>query len=187
MASAEFLDLVRLPAAQRQRLLASMDDRAGGNAPKRCRKSARHATRGEMTPMIVLQPGGNVSAFLVMMRNLSAGGLAVIHGGFIHPGTQCRVLLATVSGKKVVLVGAVRRCRHVRGVLHEIGLEFEAAIAPEDFVPAELLSAHVDELLAPADAESEDGAEASPAPAIPQEPDSQATEPLVQETHAKAA
>lgn len=155
MGSAEFLDLVRLGPAQRQRLLATLDQRAAGAVKRHRRKSTRHPTRGEMTPMVVIQPGGGVGAFLVMMRNLSAGGLAVVHGGYLHPGTECRVLLARVEGPKVVLAGTVRRCRHVQGSLHEVGLEFDSAIVPEDFVPADMLSANVEELVSSPDEEAE--------------------------------
>lgn len=144
MDNTEFLDLVRLELPERRRLLATLDDE--GAEKRHGRKSSRHPCRGEMIPIVVLQPGRVVSPFLVLMRNVSAGGLSIIHGGYLHTGTQCRVLLATLEGAKVVLSGSVKRCRHIKGNLHEVGLAFESAIVPEDFVPPELLVAHVEDL-----------------------------------------
>lgn len=149
MPSSEFLDLVRLAPAQRQKLLTSLESGPDGEAKRHGRKSSRHPCRGEMTPFLALHPGGNVGAFLVMIRNLSAGGLAIVHGGYLHVGTECRILLATIEGQKTVLPGKVRRCRHIKGSLHEIGLEFSKAIVPEDFVPAELLVATIEDLTPP--------------------------------------
>lgn len=155
MARTEFFDLVRLPPEARDVLLASLETDANDATARHGRKSTRHSFRGDMMPFVVMQPGGSVGAYLVMTRNLSAGGLAVIHGGYLHPGTKCRMLLATISGQNVVLGGRVRRCRHIRGNLHEIGVEFNTQIAPEQFVPPEFLNTTVEEMIAPEPAAEE--------------------------------
>ena len=185
MARTEFFDLVRLPPEARELLLASLETDGGDGTTRHGRKSTRHPFRGDMMPFVVVQPGGSVGAYLVMTRNLSAGGLSLIHGGYLHPGTKCRMLLSTVKGQKVVLGGKVRRCRHIKGSLHEIGVQFNAQVAPEEFVPPEFLSVTVEELIAP---ETGGGA---PAEAIADHgaahDESPAEAPAPAEEHRKAA
>lgn len=135
MSSGEFLDMVRLSMKERHRLLSILDSEQSLRSGENARKSPRQAYRAATAPMVVIQPGGSVSAYLVVTRNISAGGMAVIHGGYIHAGTECRLMLGTIDGEKVVVPGRVRRCRHIKGNLHEIGVEFLKAVAPEDFVP----------------------------------------------------
>lgn len=185
MESGDFLDLVRLGPPQRKQLLAMLDGGGKDDAARHGRRSSRHPCRGEMMPVVVLQPGKIVSPFVVLMRNVSAGGLSFIHGGYLHTGTACRVLLAKLEGEKVVLTGKVRRCRHIQGNLHEIGLEFESAIVPEDFVPAELLSANVEDL-APPEHAAEQAPAAGTAAAEPSEP-SAVNEHAPTAAHSKAA
>lgn len=157
VARTEFFDLVRLAPEARDVLLASLETDATDAAKRHGRKSTRHSFRGEMMPFVVMQPGGSVGAYMVLTRNLSAGGMALIHGGYLHPGTKCRMLLATTGGENVVIGGRVRRCRHIKGNLHEIGVEFNAPIVPEQFVPPEHLSTAVEELIAPEGAPDETG------------------------------
>lgn len=189
MESGDFLDLVRLGPPQRNKLLATLEGGGEGDAARHGRRSSRHPCRGEMIPVVVLQPGKIVSPFMVLMRNVSAGGLSFIHGGYLHAGTACRVLLAKLEGEKVVLTGKVRRCRHIQGNLHEVGLEFESAIVPEDFVPADLLVTTVEELTAPEHAETATATEGAPtgeaAPGVPQPAHPHAHAPAAE--HSKAA
>ena len=181
----EFLDLVRLELPQRRKLLAMLDN--DGAEKRHGRKSSRHPCRGEMIPILVLHPGKVINAFLVLMRNLSAGGLSIIHGGYLHAGTECRVLLASIEGAKIVLSGKVRRCRHIKGNLHEIGLEFESAIVPEDFVPADMLVTTVEDLVPAEEAEAQpEGAEAAPAAEAAAE-SAEPQEPSSEESQSKAA
>ena len=184
MARTEFFDLVRLPPEAREILLASLETDSSDAATRHGRRSTRHPFRGEMMPFVVMQPGGSVGAYLVLTRNLSSGGLAMIHGGYLHPGTKCRMMLATVHGQNVVIGGRVRRCRHIKGNLHEIGVEFNAPVIPEEFVPPELLSASVEELVAPVvAAESGDESQGE----HPENPQPEAAAEAPTEQHKKAA
>ncbi|MHC4109071.1 MAG: response regulator, partial [Planctomycetota bacterium] len=69
-------------------------------------------------------PGGGAGRFLVCTRNLSNGGLSFIHGGYIHPGSECRVLLPRRAEPAVAVMGVVVHCRHIESSHHEIGVQF---------------------------------------------------------------
>ena len=72
----------------------------------------------------------------VCARNLSAGGFSCIHGGYLHPGSECQVVLPRREGGDPVAVnGTIVHCRHVEGSYHEVGIRFTEEIEPADLVP----------------------------------------------------
>lgn len=130
----KFQDLSRLSAQERADLLDTLD--AGRRSEKSSvrREHDRLAYRASEIAVLLVQPGGSIGRFLVTARNLSAGGMAFVHGGFVHPGVECRVVLMTRSGERKLVLGKVRSCRHIGRHLHEIGVQFFAAIDPSEFV-----------------------------------------------------
>jgi hypothetical protein len=66
-------------------------------------------------------------------RNISRGGMAFLHGGFIHPGTRCQITLIAIDDEKVTVRATVRACRYIRGKVHHVGVEFETPVNVEDF------------------------------------------------------
>ncbi len=84
--------------------------------------------------VMIVHPEGGVGRFIVAARNLSAGGMAFIHGGFLYPGSKCEVSLPTVWGGKEVIAGKVVSCRHRQGQQHEIGVQFKQHVDPRRFI-----------------------------------------------------
>lgn len=82
----------------------------------------------------VSHPGGNRVRFIVRTRDLSASGIGFFHGQFLHAGSRCTIYLNRSDGKQQPLIGTVRRCEHVNGKTHEIGVEFDKLIEPSDFL-----------------------------------------------------
>jgi CheY-like chemotaxis protein len=85
--------------------------------------------------VVVQHPGGGAGKFLVHARNISAGGMAFIHGGYVHPGSECRVALTRRDGRRLAVAGVIAHCRHVDGPHHEVGIRFLKEIDPEDVLP----------------------------------------------------
>jgi len=79
-------------------------------------------------------PGGSESSFTVACRNLSAGGIGILHRTFLYKGTKCALLLPDTQGKLVNVPGKVVRCNHVQGTIHELGVEFDEPVRARDFV-----------------------------------------------------
>lgn len=79
-------------------------------------------------------PGGSTTALRLACRNLSRGGISLLHGGFLHAGSRCRVFLARSGGGSVEVRGEIKRCQHRRGTLHEIGVKFDRQINLREFV-----------------------------------------------------
>lgn len=100
-----------------------------------CRRHRRYLyIMGAGLPMRVYQPGGSISEFIVVPRNISAGGLAFLHGGYLHAGTLCMVKLKGLDGCEAISTGHVVRCRYLCGRVYDIGLLFENDIQVGDFV-----------------------------------------------------
>ncbi len=135
-----FNNLVRLTDSERDHLLDRLDR---GSARKPLvsegvsierRKDPRLEYREVEVPLVVEHPGGGGAWLLVCARNLSAGGLAFIHGGFLHVGSRCRLLLHRLNGERELIGGEIVNCRHVEGALHEFSVRFERKIELSEFV-----------------------------------------------------
>lgn len=74
------------------------------------------------------------STVYVACRNLSAGGVAILHRAFLHTGTSLDVALPKVNGDRTYVPGKVVRCQHLAGTVHEIGVKFEKPIEAKDYV-----------------------------------------------------
>ncbi len=101
-------------------------DRASGRAMDQgLRRMERYSYREDDGLVLeVHHHGGQQIDYLIRPRNLSATGIGFIHGGFLHQGTQCVVVLKTVAPGQMRVPARVARCRHVEGKIHEVGLEF---------------------------------------------------------------
>ncbi len=82
----------------------------------------------------VMHPGGTLSKFIVACRDLSAGGIAFLHRGFLYTGTQCQIYLPTLTGGGKEVQGKVVRCSHIKSNIHEIGVAFTDRIDPRQFM-----------------------------------------------------
>lgn len=114
-------------------LLDMIDSMDGGRKPVR-REFARWPFRQTGVMFSIDHPGGSSTKLKLACRNLSRGGISLLHAGFIHPGSRCKVQLTRTSGGTVDVVGEVRRCQFRQGTLHEIGIKFDRQINLGDFV-----------------------------------------------------
>lgn len=143
-----FTDRLRLSAEQRKRLLAEMDCGLRKEPPDCRRKHPRWEYRALDIAIRVTHPGGGQSRLLVCSRNLSAGGISFLNGGYLHPGSECMVALMSRDGTAMTLTGVVRFCRFVRGSCHEAGIQFDQEIDPEAFLlPSSLTAAGAEDKL----------------------------------------
>lgn len=98
------------------------------------RNFARKPFRYSSLALKMKHPGGSVAEIRVACRNLSSGGIGVLHNGFIYPGTHCTIVLPKLDGTNEEKPGIVCRCQHRRGTLHELGIKFSTPINLRYFV-----------------------------------------------------
>ena len=100
------------------------------------RDDKRFPYRDKACIATIAQPGGSAPlAFVVTTRNLSAGGLSFLHGGFVHSGAICKLRLVNRFGSWADVEATVGRCRYVDSMVHEVSVTFKSPINPGDFCP----------------------------------------------------
>ncbi len=98
------------------------------------RDGARWPYQQKEITILVEQPGGGMTGFIGVARNISAGGISVFHGGFVHEGSTCRVVLKGLDESEALVEGAVVSCRHLQRTVHEIGIAFKSPIDISDYI-----------------------------------------------------
>ncbi|MCC6427024.1 MAG: PilZ domain-containing protein [Phycisphaerales bacterium] len=124
---------VRLDAGRLNALLDLLDGKDGKRAHSK-RKFVRWPFRQICVQLTICHTGGSKATMCVACRNLSCGGLGLLHNAYVHPGRACQVSLPHVSGHYVEVPGKVVRCSHLSGIVHEVGIQFDEPIRINDFV-----------------------------------------------------
>lgn len=134
--SAERLNTLGLGPRELTALLDMLDASDGQKRDAR-REFARWPFRETGLNVHFVHPGGSNTTLRLAGRNLSRGGVSLLHHGFVHAGTKCRVELPLRSGGMREMIGVVARCQHRKGMLHEIGIRFDKQISLREHVRAE--------------------------------------------------
>lgn len=117
-------------------ILDRLDDASSARSSDR-REYPRFPFRIKSCP-IELQPttSGSRTSYLAPTRNLSARGMAFLHGMFVHDGTKCTIQLISQYGSWSEITGTVIGCRYVESGVHEVCVNFDDKIEPSDFCRA---------------------------------------------------
>ncbi len=105
------------------------------------REGERFSYRAGVIPCLVFDSNGAKRKTVLYPRNISSGGIAVVHRGYLHVGTELHVVLRKREGDPVVVRGVTRSCRHVARLLHEVGVQFEEKLEPSEFCEPEIIEA----------------------------------------------
>lgn len=117
----------RLDEALVTKVLDRLDQARNQSSEAQHRADERYSYR-RVCAIELTQPSGNVMSFKAPTRDLSRGGLAFVHYGFIHVGTKCRVQLVTTHNSWQHIEGKVVRCEYVDGGIHLVGVKFKFPI-----------------------------------------------------------
>ncbi len=103
------------------------DQRATGQprhpAVRRC---LLRVDRGESAPGI----------YIVRSRDISDGGIRIIHGGTLKPDTICCVIIESTTGQSIAVGGTIAWCNPVKGMdtpAYELGIRFYETIDASPF------------------------------------------------------
>lgn len=111
-------------------------DRGGAADPSSTvsRADARWPFRQPSVRVRVVHPGGTEVELRMACRNLSRNGAGLLHSAFLYPGTRCVLNLPHPDEGESAVGGSIVRCQHRTGILHEIGVKFDAEIDLRGFV-----------------------------------------------------
>ncbi len=115
------------------RLLDDLDAKSSGKVSAN-RQFVRWPYRVAAVKFTIKHPTGNSSTIYVACRNLSSGGIGVLHRSYVHLGTRVSVELPRVDGEVVAIDGLVVRCVHITGTIHDVGVQYNTPVQARDFV-----------------------------------------------------
>jgi CheY-like chemotaxis protein len=119
---------LRMPRADLERLRQLMEaDLAAGSTASN-REYKRWPFDRIPVKMETTHPGGAVTCLPYACRNLSRGGIGLLHSAFVHEGTKCVVILPHPERGEIKIPGKIVRVRHVTGKVHEIGVKFDMPV-----------------------------------------------------------
>lgn len=140
----ERLNTLGIRQSELEEISRKLDASTKDAKPDPKREYSRWPFRQTAIGVDMIHPGGSKVSLTMACRNLSSGGVSLLHSCYVHPGTTCTVRLPRLSGGLKEVPGEVKRCIHRGGKLHEIGVSFEEQIDLREFIasPAsqELLS-----------------------------------------------
>ena len=114
-------------------LLDSLDGGDGHGAYKR-RDFVRWPFRHASLRFHILHSDGSAARIQVACRNLSCGGMSILHSAYLHCDSKCVAVLEAPDGELLVVRGQIAHCKHLRGVVHEIGVQFDDPIDIHELV-----------------------------------------------------
>jgi CheY-like chemotaxis protein len=105
---------------------------ASSEAPDR--EYVRWNFRTRLVQLQLHQSAGQKITLPVATRNISRNGICILHSAYIHKGTDCSVLIKTDGNDPQLVPGTVKRCNHISGRIHEVGIQFDHMISTKDLL-----------------------------------------------------
>jgi len=127
------IQTLRLSEREKTKLLWAIDQANRRDDTQDQRRLRVSCTNNEAVFTLKAEGTGQAS-FAMLARNLSRWGAALVHGRYLHPQSRCELMLQTNSGDWEQIPGIVRHARHIQGMVHELGIEFDVPIELGDFV-----------------------------------------------------
>ena len=91
-------------------------------------ESRRHRRLKYRTPLMLVRVLDDhqreESVFQTTTRNISSSGLAFLHKQMLPPGKRLILTIPLLDDQTAHLAATVVHCRHIRGMIHEIGVSF---------------------------------------------------------------
>lgn len=126
--NAKPIETIKLESGDKKRFVEELNQTARPMRPEQDRRRLRVDYNIGDIEVAITQPTGSRVDYLVVPRNLSANGVAFLHGGFVYVGSVCEISLRMLDGQHVRAAGRVVACRHVAGMIHEVAMRFDSAI-----------------------------------------------------------
>jgi len=98
------------------------------------REHVRWSFRVNYAELTIEHAGGSSVMIPVATRNLSRGGISVLHSSFVYPGSSCHIRVVSERGDALSVPGSVVRCNHVGGTVHEVGIRFNEQISTKELL-----------------------------------------------------
>ncbi len=124
-----------------EQLLSRLDTRPDEANPDLRRIHTRVPFVDPFVRVVIEGENSSRREMMLACRNLSRGGVGLLHSTFMYPNTRVITYLPRNDGTAPGLRGRVVRVQHRGGVVHEIGVKFDKDINPRDYLPGDFTEA----------------------------------------------
>ena len=126
---AAFVEPLKLTDLDHARLVAS------STRPDHRRHHVRFSAPPGFKVLVRFDTGSAATiAVRVAVSDLSVGGIGLFHSAFIPVGARCIVSMLNIGREAVAVRGVVAHCEFVAGRAHVVGIRFDMAVEPADFI-----------------------------------------------------
>ncbi|MEM7621838.1 MAG: hypothetical protein AAF235_01380 [Planctomycetota bacterium] len=115
-------------------------DRVSGEQDSIQRSHTRWPFRAMAIRVMFMHPGGSEVEVRLACRNLSGGGVGLLHSAYVHERTPVMVFLPRLTGGEDRVRGTITRCIHREGKVHELGVRFDKEIDVHRYFEVDPLS-----------------------------------------------
>ena len=126
MDESKYSDVIRIPPGELKKIIEQL---SGASRAKRVPFTSIGLT--------VMHPGGTQARFQVHTLDLSATGLGFLHGGYLHKGSKCSIVLRGVGDTALKITGQITNCLHITGCVHRVGMKFDCPADVERLLGAD--------------------------------------------------
>ncbi len=127
------LNTLRLAQHDLQKLLEQFDH-SQTKTTHPDREFVRWSYRVSAVDLVLEHTTGSKISLPVASRNISRGGISILHSSYIHTGNRCEIILQIPGGKAQAIPARIIRCAHITGRVHEVGIAFDEQISTKDLL-----------------------------------------------------
>ena len=91
-------------------------------------------TNAKFCTLEIIHPGGSNVIYEVMPVEMSRNSMSLIHGNFLHTGTDCNIEISRLDHGTDNIKGKVYDCRHIENHIHQIVITFESLVNLADYI-----------------------------------------------------
>ena len=129
------MDALQISEDKQEAIFDHLDKQTKPDTASEARQFQRIAYRESARVIVQLQhPDGSECVRVVRTRNISRSGIAFLYDRSMNPGSECGIVLRTLSDEWMRIQSTVVRCRMVSDGAHEVGVRFRELIDVKQFV-----------------------------------------------------
>ncbi|MBL4591059.1 MAG: response regulator [Phycisphaerales bacterium] len=98
------------------------------------REFVRWEFRNVTVVLTIENAGGSTVSIPVVAKDISRGGISLLHSAYVYPDSKCTVSFKVPDGRTFHVKGRIARCMHIGGKVHEVGIAFDEQVSTRDLL-----------------------------------------------------
>ncbi len=124
---------LRLGPRELDALVDRIESSSGAKSSKD-REFVRWDFRNVTVVLTIENAGGSTVSIPVVAKDISRGGISLLHSAYVYPGGRCTVSFKVPDGRTFHVPSKIARCTHLGGKVHDIGIVFDEQVNTRDLL-----------------------------------------------------